>query len=125
MVRILVAEDHDILRTVMVLTLQQVGYRTLEARNGQDAIPHLAQDSQIRLLLTDLNMPDLGGLRLIETVQKDYPHVPIIIISSFPKGIWVGNHAIQRVAQYLLKPVKQQQLLETVRFIINSTFVAG
>jgi len=124
MVRLLVAEDHDILRTVMVLTLQQVGYHTLEARNGQDAIQYLAQDPHIQVLVTDLNMPEMGGLRLIETVQKDYPHVPIIVISSFPKGIWAGNHAIQRVAQYLLKPVKRQQLLEAVRFIINSAFVA-
>jgi YesN/AraC family two-component response regulator len=61
-------------------------------------------------------------LRLIETVQRTYPQLPIIIISSFPKAIWAGNHAIQQVAQYLLKPVKQQQLLETVRFVISSSF---
>ncbi|MCC7450745.1 MAG: response regulator [Anaerolineae bacterium] len=123
MASILVVEDHDILRTVMVLTLQQAGYTTLEARSGRDALQHLTHNTRISLLITDLNMPEVGGLRLIETVQRDYAALPIVVISSFPRGIWVGNTAIQKVAQYLLKPVKQRQLLETVRLVINSAFV--
>ena len=92
---ILVVDDSDDLRELIVTHLQRRGYKTLEATNGLEAIEQ-AHESSPELILMDINMPLLDGLsatRIIRQAQR-LPHTTIIAFSAFLSGS-SRQHAIE------------------------------
>jgi DNA-binding NtrC family response regulator len=80
---ILVVEDDAIIRMSSIITLQDAGFRVLEARNSADALDMMALHGEIEILLTDVRMPGaMDGLALVARTQKDYPAIRAIVISG-------------------------------------------
>ena len=83
---ILVAEDEDSVRSMVRKILSAAGYTVLEARHGADALlvsreyPH-----RIDLLLTDVVMPELNGLRLAEALARERPETQIVFMSGYTR----------------------------------------
>jgi DNA-binding NtrC family response regulator len=82
---VLVVDDEPLLRSSMRMVLEHHGYRVLTAGNGQEALSALAQHGNgIRVVITDLVMPETDGLQLIETIRRRYPATRVIVSSGFP-----------------------------------------
>ena len=92
---ILVVEDEDLVRAMVVETLQEKGYAVLEARNGADALNAVADfQDHIHLVLTDVVMPGMGGLKLRERVSALRPNTRVMLMSGYsehgiPEGAWL------------------------------------
>jgi two-component system, cell cycle response regulator len=103
--RVLIVDDARVVRAVVARTLSRAGYQTEEAANGAEALRRLAAESY-DVVITDLRMPELGGLELLASVKRLAPTVEVIILtgthaqdmSYAVKALRLGAH------DYLTKP---------------------
>ncbi|MFZ5979151.1 MAG: response regulator [Candidatus Zixiibacteriota bacterium] len=116
---ILVVDDSPTVVKFVSFSLKNQGFKILTATDGMDAIEkisNLSEADKVDLIITDLNMPNLDGYSLIETLRQNDKHreTPIIILSSEEgdddqeRGMQVGANS------YLVKPFKSSLLLNEV-----------
>lgn len=83
------------------------------ACDGEEVLERL-QSEHVDILLTDINMPFLSGLELMERVKVEYPEVITIVISGYDDFVKVKSSFKSGGIDYLLKPVGQEELVETL-----------
>ncbi len=113
---ILVVEDNESVRNLIYKKLVKLDYRVLTATNGKDALS-IFNDNQndIKLVITDLVMPEMGGLELSTMVKAKNPSVKIIALSGYPlgsKGEDLRKSGI--IEECMQKPFQSQKLVEVV-----------
>lgn len=109
--RILAIEDEDLLREYLCDFLEDRGYEPIQAQNGRIGIEKIRGEKP-DLVLTDLRMPEMNGLDVLATIQKEFPSLPVIVIS--------GTGTLQDVIQsmklgawdYILKPIHDNSIIE-------------
>ena len=108
---VLVAEDSASIRKFIILALKLQGHKVISAEDGMEALEKLPAQ-KIDLLITDLNMPNIDGYKLIETIRKDpeYKELPIIILSSLSKDEDVQQGLASGANSYLIKPFNQKRI---------------
>lgn len=113
---ILVVEDSETMRNFIIFSLSRINNVHLEpAINGVDALRKLEQQF-FNLIITDINMPIMDGLKLVSYIRKktEYSEVPIIIITTKgtnedkERGLRLGANT------YITKPIKTFELMNTV-----------
>ena len=118
---ILIVEDSSTTRALIRAVIDELGdFETVEAASGFEALKMLPQQ-EYDLIITDINMPDINGLELINFVRSNarYSHVPIIIVSTErseedkKRGMALGATA------YVSKPFKSLELQEVIQKIIG------
>ena len=114
---ILVVNDEQDIRKVVRLTLEKQGYYVVEAEDGQQAISLLNEGEHpmvIDVILTDIRMPQINGIEAMEYFQREYPSVPLIVLTGFP-DLDLATHLMKRgVTDYLVKPVDRDKLATAV-----------
>ena len=113
MMNILLAEDEPpILRDLKGLIESfSTEYKvSLTATDGKQALECLKQNTDVDLLITDIQMPVINGLDLIESVLKIHPGLPIIIITGFSDFEYAKRAINLGVHDYILKPVDEEEL---------------
>jgi two-component system, chemotaxis family, chemotaxis protein CheY len=108
---ILVVEDSPSIRKFISLSLKLSGYKVVAATDGMEALEKLPLE-KIDLLITDLNMPNIDGYRLIKSIRTDneYKDIPIIILSSLAKDEDVHQGLSIGANSYLIKPFNTKRL---------------
>jgi two-component system NtrC family response regulator len=107
--RILVVDDEENLRRVTQLRLQQAGYDVATAADGNQALAFLERNPR-DLVLTDLRMPGLSGIELLERIKEAYPEVIVILVTAFGT-IESAVEAMKHGAyDYVIKPVNAEAL---------------
>jgi two-component system response regulator PilR (NtrC family) len=81
-ISILVVDDERSMRDFLKILLQKEGYAVVTADNGEHALDCL-KDQEFNLVITDIRMPGMGGLELLETVKDSNPELPVIMITAF------------------------------------------
>ena len=79
---VLVVDDEALLRIDAVDILESEGFETLEAKSAQEALMILADRPDVRLVFTDMNMPGMSGIELVEQVHQRWPNILLIVTSS-------------------------------------------
>lgn len=109
--RILSIDDEDALRESIVAYLEDSGFTVYEARDGAEGLAKF-RELKPDLVLSDLQMPVMGGLAVLEALQQESPDTPVIVIS----GAGNMSDAIEALRlgawDYLLKPIKDMAVLE-------------
>ena len=120
--RVLVIDDEDLVRRVVVRTLQQAGYDVHEAKHGLEGLARLiGLAGHIDLILSDVVMPVLGGSELADRLARDFPGIPIIWMSGHPREVAFAANRMRVDQPYLQKPVDRPLLVEVVRSVLNGT----
>jgi len=110
---ILLVEDEDLLRQSLAELLTQEGYEVMTAANGLEG-RDLALDHPFDLVLTDIRMPEMDGLELLDQLQKISPQTPVVVLTAFGT-VESSVHAMRHgAADYLLKPVQFEDVLARV-----------
>jgi len=115
--RILIAEDERHIRLALSLLLRQEGYEVEMAANGGEAFRKLArqQDADpFHLLITDLQMPELDGLELIDRLHEQLITIPVIVITGYGNREVASKVTSRRCATYLDKPFQPADILRRV-----------
>ena len=102
---ILVAEDSPSIRKFLALSLKLLAHKIVMAVDGMDALEKLPLQA-VDLIITDLNMPNLDGFKLIKSIRSDpeYLNVPIIILSSLSNEEDIQEGLASGANSYLIKP---------------------
>ncbi|MCU0569876.1 MAG: PAS domain S-box protein [Oculatellaceae cyanobacterium Prado106] len=121
---ILVVDDETAIRQTVQEILESHHYRVLVAEDGIEAIALYAQhQSEIALVLLDLAMPSLDGFKVIETLSRFTPPVPMIAMSGLT-SLQERVDASGRVQAFLAKPFTAQDLLSTVGHVLERSSLA-
>jgi two-component system, OmpR family, alkaline phosphatase synthesis response regulator PhoP len=114
---ILIVDDENRLRLSLSLILQKENYRVETAANAEDALDCLKQH-EYDLMFLDLNMPGMSGIELLVEVHRQYPHMPVLILTAYG----ALESAIQAVRlgarDYLIKPMEPILILTRVAEIL-------
>jgi two-component system chemotaxis response regulator CheY len=117
----LVVEDSPMMRQLLVFALARVpGLRVTEADDGVDALRKLAAQ-RFDIILTDINMPIMDGLKLVRRIRADAAHkdTPIVIVTTESaeedrkRAMALGANA------YVTKPIQAPRILEVVRELLK------
>lgn len=112
--RILVVDDEPAVRNIIAAMLARGGYRTATASNGDEALHRLREDAAYNLVLSDVMMPGMDGIALLDQICSDHPGTPVVLITAV-HDINVATNAFRRgAADYLLKPFTRVQLESVV-----------
>jgi two-component system, cell cycle response regulator DivK len=119
---VLVVEDQEDLRRILLLALKSAGFRAVEAANGADGVAKALSESP-DLILMDIQLPVLDGYEAIRQIRagEGMAAVPIIAVSSFARK---GDEEKARAAgcdAYVTKPYSPMQLLGRVRQILEKS----
>ena len=117
---ILIAEDEAVVRNLVRLMLSKEGYATLTANDGQEAmeICEMFKDP-IHLLLTDINMPRMNGLKLAERIRELRPDTKIMIMSAETADTIFRENTPDA---FLRKPFIPPTLLKCVQRVLTTDF---
>ncbi len=111
--RILVVDDEASVRGIVAALLERSGYQTETAEGAGQALEYLGQYG-CDLVLSDVMMPDVDGLTLLDRIGTDFPVTPVVMFTAV-HDIHVATNAFRRGAiDYLLKPFERTQLLHVV-----------
>ena len=115
---ILLADDNEAVRTFATRTLARMGYHVLAAANGREALQLATPDTRIDLLVTDLDMPGLGGREL----AAELDHLPVLYMSGHPRDL--VDDGQQGDAPFIQKPFGMADLTHAVEAVLASRAAA-
>ena len=111
-------DDEIDLMKPYILFLEEKGYRTDSAANGNDAL-NMCREKRYDIVFLDEQMPGISGLQVLSRLNTAYPELPVVMVTrSEDEGIM--EQAIgRRITDYLIKPVNPNQVLLTVKKILD------
>lgn len=114
--KILVVEDHDDSREILTVQLKMLGYQTLEAASGTEALRR-AQAEAPDLILMDLGLPDMSGIEVARRLKvlPQTAHIPIIAHTAWSREEFGRQAMLAGIADYLTKPTPVRQLEQAIR----------
>ena len=116
----LVVDDSKSMRQVISLTLKHAGYNTIEASDGEEAL-EIAKSQNFDIVLTDINMPIMDGVTLIEQLRTlpEYKSTPILTITT--ESADVKKHAGKEAGAtgWIVKPIDQDKLLAVMDKLLH------
>jgi PAS domain S-box-containing protein len=113
---VLVAEDDDAVRRLIVRILEEHGYQVLEASNGRQALEIAkTRSGPIHLLLTDIVMPDMNAQELAARIIAAYPDIKVLFMSGYP-----GQQGSEGTQPRLDKPFDPPALARKVREVLDA-----
>ena len=116
---ILIVEDEAMIRGNVRECLQQLGYRVLEAENGEAAL-RVCDDSngKIDLVLTDLVMPGMGGYELAGQLAKRHPAVQMLFMSGYTEDSAARREILSQGSAFLQKPFSVADLSSAIHYAL-------
>ncbi|HZY68034.1 MAG TPA: response regulator [Devosia sp.] len=110
--KVLVVEDEPIIRLGLVSSIEDAGYDVIEASNADEALVLLSQDSTVRVVVTDVDMPgSMDGIRLAQLVRRRWPPVQLLVISG-KVGVKPGE--LPEGVRFMSKPYQEPQLINYI-----------
>lgn len=118
MIRLLVVDDHAIVRSgIRRLLSERQDIEVLEAASGEEAMSAVL-DAPMNLIVLDLNLPGLGGLELLRRLVRAVPKVPVLIFSQHAEAIY-ATKALEAGAQgFVSKNAMPEEFLEAVDAVL-------
>jgi CheY-like chemotaxis protein len=116
----LIVEDEPDLLELMCNFMASRGFDVLRAENGNDAlVVQDDHDGDIDLMLTDIIMPQMDGVKLWELISSLRPEMKTIFMSGYPSGAEMSKLILPKAACLMAKPVDQSKLMTTIYSVLN------
>jgi PAS domain S-box-containing protein len=118
---ILVVEDEDVVRNLACRILRDQGYTVFEARQGHEGLECVAQHSdELKLVLSDVVMPEMGGRELGRVLHELHPHLPVLFMSGYTGDDVVQRGLLDATAPFQQKPFSPDSLIRKVREMLDA-----
>lgn len=115
--RVLVVDDEADVRKAVNLALTKSGYDVIEADDGEKAVEVINSDDNalcVDVVICDIRMPRVNGVEAIAYFRREFPTLPIIVLTGFPDVQLATSLMKQGVADYVVKPVERDTLAAAV-----------
>jgi signal transduction histidine kinase len=117
---ILVVEDDERARQVTAESLRELGYSVVHADGAASALEILAAHPDVRLLFTDIVMPDVNGRKLAEEAVRRVPGIKVLYTTGYTPNAIVHNGVVDPGVQLISKPFTLEQLARKVHAVLDS-----
>ncbi len=121
--KIMIVDDEKDVREAIKLQLEGKPFQILEAENGEEAIRVINEGDHlvnVGLILCDIRMPKVNGVECIDYLKKEAPGIPIVVITAFPDAELANSLLKKGIAEYLVKPVNREKLVNTVDKLVSA-----
>src|SRR3954469_13615651 len=114
--KIVVAEDFNVSRKIIVSTLAKEGFSVIEAADGKEAAGFF-DGREIDLLITDFNMPNMNGAELIQKVRSmtEYPYLPILLLTTEVRQEKIQKALDGNITACIKKPFDTTEFVKIVK----------
>jgi len=119
-VKILVADDHELIREALrhVLTQLGSGVNVLEAADCDGTRLAIAEHPDLDLLLLDLSLPGVGGLVLLPELRRDYPSLPVVVLSALEDPATVREALVSGAMGFIPKSSTNEVMLSALHLVL-------
>ncbi len=117
---LLVVDDDLKSRKIISMLLEERGYKISLAKNGAEALSILSRNNPFDLILTDINMPGMSGIELIETLKERGMAIPFCVVSAVDDKTVISRLQGLGCSGFLGKPLRSLTLVEKVETILAS-----
>jgi CheY-like chemotaxis protein len=118
---VLVVEDETAVRASLAESLEQLNYQILEATNGKQALNILEKHGEhIALVLSDVVMPDMGGIALLHALREKGYQAPLVLLTGHPMNKELDELKAQGLTAWLTKPLSLERLARVVDDALGS-----
>ena len=117
---ILIVDDSESIREVVNFTLENEGYKVLTGINGKDALKYL-DGTPIDLIITDLHMPEMDGIKLIKNVRamEAYKRIPILFLTTESQAAKKMEAKEAGATGWIIKPFVPSKLVEALKKVLR------
>lgn len=118
---LLVVEDNEDVRKSTALILQEMGYRVIEAANGEEALARFGENRDtVSLVILDVIMPRMNGREVYDALRKEMPGIKALFTSGYAADIIGKTLMAEEGLQLLQKPFSVQELLQKIREMLDN-----
>ncbi|HCG04741.1 MAG TPA: two-component system response regulator [Desulfovibrio sp.] len=116
---IMTVDDSASIRQMVGFTLRNAGYEVVEAKDGKDAVGKLS--GPIKMVITDLNMPNMDGIELIRQIRANpaYKFIPVIMLTTESQATRKQEGKAAGATGWIVKPFQPEQLLAVVKKVLG------
>jgi len=125
--KILVVDDEEEVRDTIRLQLKDTGLVVIEAQDGEKGIAVLDNENvlDVSAIICDVRMPKINGVEAVEYFRREYPLIPVIVLTGYPDVKLATEFMKEGVIEYLVKPVEKEKLIEVVTKAVNQKTLFG
>jgi two-component system, NarL family, invasion response regulator UvrY len=119
MMRVLIADDHPVVRRGVRQTLMEefVECEVIEARTANELLS-LIRSGEWSIVILDISLPDRNGLDVLKELQADHPHLPVVILSMHPEDQFAARMMRAGASAYVNKESASEELSQAVRMAL-------
>ncbi|MBB6454476.1 DNA-binding response OmpR family regulator [Salirhabdus euzebyi] len=118
--KILVVEDEEPIRKLVIFNLVRSNFEVLEAGDGREAL-QIIKENTPSLVVLDLMLPDMDGFEICSRIRVDYPNLPIIIVSAKGQDMEKIMGLELGADDYIVKPFNPLELVARIRSVLRRT----
>ena len=115
---ILVVDDEELVRKMVVTFLSKLGHSCLTAIDGVDALGKM-KGNKIDAVVTDIKMPNMDGMGLVSEVLTKYPGIPIMVMTAFEEEYSAGIAISVGAREFIKKPFSLEEFAIRLQKMIN------
>jgi two-component system chemotaxis response regulator CheY len=115
--KVLIVDDSKTIRQQVSFTLTKGGFAVVEAEDGQDGITKLNANADVVMIISDVNMPNMNGIEMVEAIKAagKHPTVPIVMLTTEGSTELIERAKAAGAKGWLVKPFKPDQLIAAVQ----------
>ncbi|MEY2631374.1 MAG: hypothetical protein RIR00_28, partial [Pseudomonadota bacterium] len=120
MLKIMIVEDHALVRVGMANLLKQLDedVAVTECGDAEAAMDNLDLDEDYDLLLLDLGLPEVDGFQLLDQLRMHYPMLPVVVVSAYTDEVRIGRAMRKGALGYITKSHTSDELLDALREVL-------
>jgi len=122
-INVLYVEDEEDVREFTSKTISTIVNSVITAKNGKEGLEKFQENKDINLILTDINMPKMGGLEMCAEIRKIDDEVPIVITSAHSDPDFLKKAINVKVSAYAMKPIDLYHLIESMIKAVEPIFL--
>ncbi len=115
---ILIAEDSNVIKSLISFKLEKCGYRTLTAGDGKAALK-AALEEPVDAVIMDIMMPFLDGVQVFKKLIEEKPGLPVLFLSSKNRPVEIESLMAMGARDYLTKPFDPDHLVERLKLALG------
>ncbi|TAK73643.1 MAG: PAS domain S-box protein [Aquabacterium sp.] len=117
---VLVVEDEEIVRALILEVLAELGYRALEAADGPSGLALLEAEGRIDLLVTDIGLPGLNGRQMVDAARHRRPDLQVLFMTGYAENAAIANGFLEPGMAMITKPFSMDTLAARMQDMIGS-----
>ncbi len=121
MKKILIVDDSSMIRLVVSKAAKKMGYEIIEASNGQEGLDQLLKNSDVSLILSDVNMPVMDGLQMVAKIKEDekLKFIPIVMLTTESKDELKQQGRALGVKAWMVKPFNEKTFTKAMMKLLG------